>query len=194
MASQGDSREELFFDSSHEDSQEEIFFESSQEDSEEEIFFESSQEEIFLESSQEEQQEEMIFDIFSQGQISWVAETLYFRYRSELDEGINLDNLGDILSLDMIPLRWIDAWEIDGRRGLWAQTIVKDNLKLYTEFSRQWGDECAREMVNNYRKYRIMKVELCEEIERVALEGRNQIFEDEEARIMENHERRIMGA
>ena len=101
-------------------SQEEIFSESSQEDlfyesSQEEIFSESSQEVLFWESSQDEifcatSQEEMIFDNFSHGGIIWVAETLYFRYDGEPDEEINLDNLGDILSLDMIPLRWIDAW------------------------------------------------------------------------------------
>ena len=84
--------------------------------------------------------------------------------------------------------------EIDGRRGFWAQTIVKDNLKMYTKLSSQWGEECARAMVDNYRKYPVMNAELTEEIERVSLEQKNEIFADEEDRIRENHERRIMGA
>ena len=49
-------------------------------------------------------------------------------------------------------------------------------------------------MGDNYRKYRVMNAELTEEIERVSLEDRNEIFEDEEDRIRKNRERRIMGA
>ena len=73
----------------------------------------------------------MIFDNFSHAEIIWVAETLYFRYGKELDEEIDLDNVGDIHSSDMIPLSWIDAWENDDRRGFWVQIIVKENVKMY---------------------------------------------------------------
>ena len=133
------------------------------------------------------------FDNFPQAEIIWVAETLYFRYGRELDEGIDLDNVRDIDSLDKIPLTWIVAWEIDGRRGFWGQTIVKDKFKMYLELHSQWGGECAREIVNNYRKCRVVNMELTEEIDRVSLEERNEFFEDEEDRIREIRQRRSMG-
>ena len=128
-----------------------------------------AQDEIFWESSQEE----TLFDNFSQAEIIWVAETLYFRYGRDIDEGIDLDNVWDIDSLDKIPLKWIVALEIDVRRGFLGQTIVKDNFKMYLKLHSQWGGKCAREMVHNYRKCRVVNMELTEEIDRVSLEERN---------------------
>ena len=135
--------------------------------------------------SWETSQEEMACDNFSQAEIIWVAETLYFRYGRELDEEIDLDKVRDVDSLDKIPLTWIASWEIDGRRGFWGHSIDKENFKMYMEWHSQWGGECAREMLNNYRTYRVVNMELTEEIERAALLQRNQDFEDEEERIMD---------
>ena len=135
----------------------------------------------------------MACDNLSQAEIIWVAETLYFRYGRELDEGIDLDNVREIDSLDKIHLTWIAAWKIDGRSGFWGQSIENENFKMYMELHSQWGGECSREMLNNYRKYRVVNMELREEIERAALQQRNEDFEDEEERIMETRERTSMG-
>ena len=143
--------------------------------------------------SWETSQEKMACDNFSQAEIIWVAETLYFRYGRELDDGMDLDNVQDIDSLDKIHLTWIAAWEIDGRRGFLGQSIEKENFKMYMELHSQWGGECSREKLNNYRKYRVVNMELTEEIERAALQQRNEDFEDEEERIMEARERTSMG-
>ena len=70
---------------------------------------------------------------------------------------------------------------------------MKENFKMYLELHSQWGGECARQIVNNYRKYRVVNMELTEEIERVSLEERNEFFEDEEDRIREIRQRRSMG-
>ena len=113
----------------------------------------------------ESSQEETFFDNFSQAEIIWLAETLYFRYGRELDEGIDLDNVRAIDSLDKIPLTWIVAWEIDGQRGFWGQTIVIDNFQMYLEWHSQWDGEFAREMVNNNRKCRVANMEITEEID-----------------------------
>ena len=87
----------------------------------------ASQEEMSWETSQEE----MACDNFSQAEIIWVAETIYFRYGREIDEGIDFNNVRDIYSLDKIPLTWIAAWEIDRRRRFWGQSIEKENFKMY---------------------------------------------------------------
>ena len=55
------------------------------------------------------------------------------------------------------------------------------------------GGEWTREILNNYRKYRVVNMELTEEIERAVLVQRNEDFEDEEERIMEARERTSMG-
>ena len=57
----------------------------------------------------------------------------------------------------------------------------------------QWSGDCAKEMINNYRKYRVVYMELRDESERASLQQRNEDFEDEEERIRETRERRSVG-
>ena len=101
-------------------------------------------------------------------------------------------SIWDTDSLDKIHLTWIAAWAIDGRRDFWGQSIEKENFKMYMELHSQWDGECAREMLNNYRKYIFVNMEITEEIERATLLQRNEDFEDEEERIMEARERTSM--
>ena len=62
-------------------------------------------------------QEEMSWET-SQEEMSWDMDR-------ELDEWINLDNVRDIDRLAKIPLTWIAAWEMDGRRGFGNKALRK---------------------------------------------------------------------
>ena len=58
-------------------------------------------------------------------QIAHVAESFVFRYTGEilgcLSAEENLQILHNINTLEGIPMSWIEAWEMDGRRGFWGQ-------------------------------------------------------------------------
>ena len=73
----------------------------------------------------------MGFNAYAPEQIAHVAETLYFRYAGEilscLSEEENLQIFHNIL--DGIPMSWIEAWEMGGRREFWGQWIKDRTLE-----------------------------------------------------------------
>ena len=56
---------------------------------------------------------------------------------------------------------------------------------MYMELLSQWGEECAQEIINNYRKNMVVDMDLRDEAERRALQYWKEDFEDEEERIGE---------
>ena len=58
-------------------------------------------------------------------QITRVAESMYFRYAGEFFgfsfEEEHFQILHNINTLDRIQMGWVEAWEMDGRRGLWRK-------------------------------------------------------------------------
>ena len=99
--------------------------------------------------------------------IARVADSLYFRYAAEffgcIVEDEKLQILRNVDTLKGIPMSWIEAWEMDGRRCYWVQWIERENAKTYKELVTTYGEDRAVEELNDERRDRVARDELREE-------------------------------
>ena len=72
-------------------------------------------------------------------QIADMAESLYFRYAGEFLGFLFKEKFFEILpninTLEGIPMSWIEAWEMDGRRGFLGKWIERQNARRFEELS-----------------------------------------------------------
>ena len=82
-----------------------------------------------------------------------------------------------------IPMSWIEAWEINGRRGFWEQWIERQNARRYKGLMIAYGKDKELEELEGERRDLVVSTELSEEKSWEALEQRNAQFMKAEERL-----------
>ena len=101
----------------------------------------------------------------------------------------------NINTLEGIPMSYIEAWEMVGRRGFcWGQWIERQNTRRYKELMSVNRKDKALEELDRERRDLVVSTELIEAETWEALEQRDAQFVKVEERLKVDKEERCLGA